>query len=136
MSVRGYGRLMSHNVLVIGIDPYLIDFTTPDFATVELTADDIQSGLEQSAAILNAEGYAAELCLISLTLGEVTAQVTQAVETRPPDCVVIGAGIRTMPSNLQLFETVLNVVHKHAPQATICFNTVPTDTVAAVERWI
>lgn len=127
---------MSHNVLVIGIDPYLIDFTTPDFATVELTADDIQSGLEQSAAILSAEGYAAELCLISLTLGEVTAQVTQAVETRPPDCVVIGAGIRTMPSNLQLFETVLNVVHKHAPQATICFNTVPTDTVAAVERWI
>ncbi|MDO3069700.1 hypothetical protein [Mycobacteroides abscessus] len=41
-----------------------------------------------------------------------------------------------MPSNLELFETVLNTVHAHAPQAKICFNTVPTDTVAAVERWI
>lgn len=127
---------MSRSVLVIGIDPYLIDFTTPDFSTVDLTADDIQSGLEQSAAILNAEGYAAELCLISLTLNEVTAQITRALDARPQDCVVIGAGIRTMPSNLQLFETVLNVVHQHAPQAKICFNTVPTDTVAAVERWI
>ncbi|OAT68797.1 hypothetical protein AWB85_07390 [Mycobacteroides immunogenum] len=127
---------MSRSVLVIGIDPYLIDFTTPDFSTVDLTADDIQSGLEQSAAILNAEGYAAELCLISLTLDEVTAQITRALDARPQDCVVIGAGIRTMPSNLQLFETVLNVVHQHAPQAKICFNTVPTDTVAAVERWI
>ncbi|MGH3722832.1 MAG: hypothetical protein ACRDUS_01745 [Mycobacterium sp.] len=127
---------MNRSVLVIGIDPYLIDFSMPEFANAGLTADDIQSGLEQSAAILNAEGYSAELCLISFSLDEVTAQLTRALDARSLDCAVVGAGIRTMPSSLELFETVLNVVHAHAPQAKICFNTVPLDTVAAVERWI
>ncbi|QCH24855.1 hypothetical protein [Mycobacteroides salmoniphilum] len=127
---------MSGSVVVIGIDPYLIDFSMPDFARTGLTADVIQEGLDQSAAILNAEGYTAELCLISLTPDEVTAQLTRALDARRWDCVVIGAGIRAMPSNLELFEIVLNVVHAHAPHAKICFNTVPTDTVAAVERWI
>ncbi|MUM19521.1 MULTISPECIES: hypothetical protein [unclassified Mycobacteroides] len=127
---------MSGSVVVIGIDPYLIDFSNPEFASTGLTADGIQAGLEQSADILNAEGYTAELCLIGLTPDEVTAQLKRALDARQWDCVVIGAGIRAMPSNLELFEIVLNVVHTHASQAKICFNTVPTDTVAAVERWI
>ncbi|WP_219602539.1 hypothetical protein [Mycobacteroides sp. LB1] len=127
---------MSGSVVVIGIDPYLIDFSMPEFADTGLTADDIQTGLEQSAAILNAEGYTAELCLISLMPDTVTAQLKRALDARTWDCVVIGAGIRTMPSNLVLFEIILNVVHTHAPQAKICFNTAPTDTVAAVARWI
>lgn len=127
---------MSGSVVVIGIDPYLIDFSMPEFARTGLTADVIQEGLDQSAAVLNAEGYTAELCLIGLTPDEVSAQLARALDARRWDCVVIGAGIRAMPSNLELFEIVLNVVHAHAPHAKICFNTAPTNTVAAVERWI
>ncbi|TDZ82802.1 hypothetical protein DE4585_01594 [Mycobacteroides salmoniphilum] len=127
---------MSGSVVVIGIDPYLIDFSMPEFASTGLTADDIQEGLDKSAAILNAEGYTAELCLIGVTPDQVTAQLKRALDARPWDCVVIGAGIRAMRSNLELFEIVLNVVHAHAPHAKICFNTTPTDTVSAVERWI
>jgi hypothetical protein len=52
------------------------------------------------------------------------------------DCVVIGAGIRTLPRYFSLFEKLINVVHEHAPEARICFNTKPDDTAAAVSRWL
>ena len=52
------------------------------------------------------------------------------------DCVVIGAGLRAPPERLFLFEKVLNLVHRLAPRASICFNTTPADTAEAVRRWI
>lgn len=45
-------------------------------------------------------------------------------------------GVRANPSNLLLFEKMINVVHKHAPRASLCFNTMPGDTAAAVRRWL
>src|SRR5262245_59468321 len=35
-----------------------------------------------------------------------------------------------------LFEKLINVIHEHAPQAKICFNTLPSDTADAVKRWL
>jgi hypothetical protein len=35
---------------------------------------------------------------------------------------------------LLLFEKVINLVHRLAPQASICFNSNPADSVAAVQR--
>jgi hypothetical protein len=52
------------------------------------------------------------------------------------DCILIGAGVRTNPSNFLLFEKLINVVHEHAPQARLCFNILPSDTAAAVRRWL
>lgn len=51
------------------------------------------------------------------------------------DCILIGAGVRTIPRHFILFEKLLNIVHEHAPQARICFNTRPGDTAEAVQRW-
>jgi len=48
----------------------------------------------------------------------------------------IGAGIRANPKYFLLFEKLLNVVHELAPKARIGFNTKPTDTVEAVQRWL
>lgn len=39
------------------------------------------------------------------------------------------------PEHLLLFEKLLNLVHAQAPGAKICFNTKPTDTPEAVQRW-
>jgi hypothetical protein len=50
--------------------------------------------------------------------------------------VVIGAGLRVPPERMLLFEKVLNLVHRLAPRASICFNTTPADTAEAVRRWI
>jgi hypothetical protein len=52
------------------------------------------------------------------------------------DCVVIGGGLRLPPKSLLLFETVINTVHKAAPNAAIAFNTRPEDTAEAAARWL
>ena len=52
------------------------------------------------------------------------------------DCVLIGAGIRTIPPMFLLFEKLVNAVHEGAPHAKICFNTVPEDSAASVQRWV
>jgi len=64
------------------------------------------------------------------------AVVRDQLEQKRFDYIVIGAGIRTIAGNFLLFEKLINVVHAHAPQAKLCFNTGPTDTVEAVQRWL
>jgi hypothetical protein len=49
--------------------------------------------------------------------------------------IVIGAGIRRSLPLVITFEKILNVVRANAPRAKIAFNTNPTDTAAAVQRW-
>jgi hypothetical protein len=40
-----------------------------------------------------------------------------------------------LPSErLLLFEKIINLIHRLAPQASICFNTTPADTAEAVQR--
>ena len=52
------------------------------------------------------------------------------------DCVVVGAGIRLPPKSLWLLETVVNAIHKAAPNTPIAFNTRPEDTAEAAARWL
>jgi len=94
----------------------------------------VQGGLDKDIAALNALGYDAKLCLTDF--GETAEAVIRAtLQQKRYDCVVIGAGMRAIDKNFLLFEKVLNVVHEHAPQARICFNTSPFDTAEAVQRW-
>ena len=41
-----------------------------------------------------------------------------------------------LQKSLLLFETVVNAVHKAAPNAAIAFNTRPEDTADAAARWL
>ncbi len=53
------------------------------------------------------------------------------------DVIVVGAGVRTVPSFLPYFERLINFIHENAPPTTrVCFNTSPADTVQAAERWL
>ena len=119
------------NVLAIGIEPSLVDFSSLPGLTVELLTSYIEAQIEQ----LRAMGYEADSCLIDL--GE-TAEAVAATALRSKrfDCVMIGAGLRRPPERLHLFEKIINLVHVFAPEARICFNTTPADTVEAVRRWI
>ena len=117
-------------VLVIGLEPNLVDFSTmPD-----MNAEKVRAGLEADQAKLAAMGYEAELCLTDLGATAVDV-VAQRLSEKAFDCVVIGAGIRTIPAYFLLFEKLVNVVHRAAPGARICFNTKPSDTAEAVRRW-
>jgi hypothetical protein len=122
------------SVLVIGLDPKLIDFSQPGYAP-GMDATKVLAGLKSSEEELTGLGYSVQTCLTDFgkTAGEV---VETQLKQKRFDCVLIGAGVRSNPSNFLLFEKLINVVHEHAPQARLCFNTLPSDTAAAVRRWV
>jgi hypothetical protein len=122
------------SVLVIGLDPTLIDFSQPGYAP-GMDATKVLAGLKSSEAELTRLGYSVQMCLTDFG-GTAETVVQSRLEQKQFDCILIGAGVRTNPSNFMLFEKLINVVHKHAPQAKICFNTLPSDTAAAVKRWL
>src|SRR5215831_17415337 len=122
------------SVLVIGLDPTLIDFSKPGYA-VGMDATKVLVGLKSSEDELARLGYSVQMCLTDF--GETAEVVVQSqLEQNRFDCILIGAGVRTNPSNFMLFEKLINVVHEHASQAKLCFNTMPNDTAAAVKRWL
>ena len=123
-------------VLLVGLQPKLINYSEPDYAVFPgMDASKVQAALDADVLSLNQMGYDAQLCLTDF--GETAeATVAAALEKMPYECVLIGAGVRTIRANFLLFEKLINVVHQKAPQARICFNTKPNDSVAAVQRWI
>ncbi|GAB2587100.1 hypothetical protein GCM10027168_19840 [Streptomyces capparidis] len=117
------------SILLVGVDPGLVDFRTlpdPDAARVGPSRAAID-------AELTALGLAVERCVIDLG-ATAEARVREALAEGDFDCVMIGAGVRVVPANFLLFERVVNVVHRYAPRAVICFNTNPGDTVEAARR--
>jgi hypothetical protein len=121
-------------VLLIGLDPALIDFSKPGYPP-DMNAEKVMRGIKASEEELTRLGYRVEMCLTDFG-ATAEAVVERALEQKPFECVMIGAGVRTVPANLFLFEKLINVVHRHAPQAKICFNTLPSDTAEAVKRWL
>jgi hypothetical protein len=122
------------SVLVIGLDPALIDFSKPGYAP-GLNAAKVLLGLKSSEEELTGLGYSVQMCLTDF--GETAESVVKTqLKQKPFDCILIGAGVRANPSNFILFEKLMNVVHENAPQARLCFNTSPNDTADAVKRWL
>ena len=122
------------SVLLIGLDPTLIDFTQPGYPP-GMDATKVLAGLKASEDELTRLGYSVQMCMTDF--GETAeAVVERRLEQERFDCVMIGAGVRTNPNNFILFEKLINVVHEHAADAKICFNTLPSDTAGAVKRWL
>jgi hypothetical protein len=121
-------------VLVVGLDPALIDFSQPGYAP-GMDATKVLAGLKASEDELTRLGYNVRMCLTDF--GDTAEAVLQGqLEQNQFECILIGAGVRTNPSNFLLFEKLINVAHEHAPRARLCFNTLPGDTAAAVRRWL
>jgi len=122
------------SVLVVGLDPTLIDFSDPGYPP-GMDATKVFAGIKSSEDELTSLGYSVQTCLTDF--GETAEAVVQnQLKGNRWDCVMIGAGVRTNPSNFMLFEKVINVVHEHAPQAKLCFNQLPSDIAEAVKRWL
>jgi hypothetical protein len=122
-------------ILIIGIDPFLIDFSAPEFAAFPgLTAEKVSAGIKGSINQLNESGHEAELCWVDF--GQTASSVLEKhLKGQSFDVVLIGAGIRVPEKNFILFERMINTIYEFAPKTRICFNTNPTDTVASVLRW-
>ena len=115
------------HVLVIGLDPYRV----PGPWNPKPVADAIEIGM----AALADRGFQAEACLVGLDgSDDVEARVTVALQGRSWDCVVVGGGIREPEEELELFESIINLICRHAPQAAIAFNHTPHDLADAAAR--
>jgi hypothetical protein len=117
-------------VLVLGLLPEVVDFSS----FPGLTKEKLAASLAAQERAIRELGFEVKLCLVDR--GE-TAQavVLSELEATVYDVVLIGAGVRTVPQHFMLFERLINVVHERAPEAKICFNTRPDDTLDAVLRW-
>jgi hypothetical protein len=99
-------------VLFTGIDPKLIDssmtITTGwDASRVQATAQDANKRLVEL-------GYEEQICL--LDLGETAESVLSDTLSREKfDCIMVGAGVRTLPQHTFLFEKIINTIHQKAP---------------------
>lgn len=114
-------------VLVIGFDPHRV----PGPWDPQPVADGIKVGMAKFAD----HGVGARACLFGMDgSDDIPAVVTAALAAQPWECVVIGGGVRRAEGDL--FEQVVNLVRRHAPDAAIAFNSSPDNTFEAAARWI
>ena len=122
---------MKKNIVNIGLHPDVVNYSL----FPGLTHEKLTQSLKAQEEGLQTLGFDVTMCFVDL--GDTAEKITrEALLGKAIDAVLIGAGIRTPPSNFSLFERLVNVVHECAPQAKICFNTRPEDTAEAFLRWV
>lgn len=121
-------------VLFVGQKPETVDFSDPALPP-GFNAEKIHDGIAIGIRKLEGCGWQADECMITADELGCSTLEKQLTSTNY-DCVVIGAGMRLPPKGLIMFEKVINLVHKAAPNATIAFNTRPEDTADAAARWL
>jgi hypothetical protein len=121
-------------VLFVGQQPETVDFSDPAIPP-GFNAVKIQAGIDLALKQMTERGWQADPCMVApdATAGPMVEKQLAGVAY---DCVVIGGGVRLPPKSLWLFETLINAVHKAAPEAAIAFNTSPSDTAEAAARWL
>lgn len=126
---------MTVKVLQTGLDPDLIDFSSPDFAQFRgLSRDHLRKANDENVAGLRAAGFDVDNILIDF--GETAVDVIrEAITTTRYDAVLIGAGVRLVASNTLLFEALVNLVHAELPSARFVFNYAAQPTPDDIYRW-
>lgn len=126
---------MTVSAIQIGLDPDVIDVTSPDFAQFAgLTRETLRAANDQNVAGLRAAGYHVENCLIPF--GEAgAAKARQALEAGSYDAVLIGAGVRLVAGNTLLFESIVNAAHIAQPGCRFVFNKAAVSTPDDIRRW-
>ncbi|AEB27658.1 conserved hypothetical protein [Francisella cf. novicida Fx1] len=117
-------------VLCIGWEPNSINYSKYP----GMDPERLRSVLEGDLQKLNDIGYDAQMGYITSEESAVK-EIVDLLSNRRFDIVLIGAGVRKDDDCFYLFEKLVNVVHQYATSAKICFNTGPTDSVQAVQRW-
>jgi hypothetical protein len=118
----------------VGQKPETVDFSDPSLPP-GFNAEKIDAGIALAVKKIEEHGWKGDTCMITPDAAG-SAMLEKALAGANYDCVVIGGGMRLPPKGLVLFETVVNIIHKAAPNATIAFNTRPEDTADAAARQV
>jgi hypothetical protein len=119
-------------ILFVGQKPETVDFSDPSLPP-GFDAEKINAGIALGISKIEERGWQGDTCMITPDAAG-NALLESALKSAVYDCVVIGGGLRLPPKSLALFETVVNIVHKAAPNAALAFNTRPEDTADAAAR--
>jgi hypothetical protein len=119
-------------ILFVGQKPETVDFSDPSLPP-GFSAEKLNAGIARGVLKIEERGWQGDTCMITPDAAG-SAMLESALKNAAYDCVVIGGGLRLPPKSLALFETVVNIIHKAAPNATIAFNTRPEDTAEAAAR--
>jgi hypothetical protein len=99
-----------------------------------LTPEKIRAGLDQGLEAVRARGWEPVLCLVPPDAVVASARLRDALATGRFDCVVIGGGLRLPKARVALFETLVNLLRREAPETALAFNTGPETTAEAAAR--
>src|SRR6187549_3489070 len=106
---------MARQILIVGLDPYTLDFSLPGFPP-GLTADKVELGIEAEREHLKGLGYGTEKCWLDNGVLDLSP-LEEQLKAKQFDGVVVGAGVRVPPFYFILFEKIINVIHENAPGA-------------------
>lgn len=126
---------MTVTAIQIGLDPDVIDVSSPDFARFPgLTREKLRAANDANVAGLRAAGYRVDNCLIPF--GDAgAAKARQWLECARYDAVLIGAGVRLVAGNTLLFESIVNAAHVSQPGCRFVFNSDAVATPEDIRRW-
>jgi hypothetical protein len=119
-------------ILLVGIDPDLVDFTDPSVPP-GIDADMIRRGIRQALEELAAAGHETQHLYIPIEPAD-QAALSDKLAGEGFDCVVVGGGVRIPPKNLLLFEAVLNTIARAPSPPAIALVAHPGEASAAVAR--
>jgi hypothetical protein len=122
---------MAKKVLMIGWHPSAVNYAKYP----GLTPEKLEASLRADEAGLKALGYDTHLAFI-YTADTAAQDLERLLRGGSFDVVMVGAGVRKDDEHFLVFERLVNVIHEHAPKARIAFNTGPTDSEAAIRRWL
>ena len=126
---------MTVTAIQIGLDPDVIDCSSPDFAQFPgLSREKLRAANDANVAALRAAGYHVDNCLVDF--GDAGAdKARQWLEAKHYDAVLIGAGVRLVASSTLLFESIINAAHIAQPGCRFVFNRAAVATPDDIRRW-
>jgi hypothetical protein len=126
---------MTVTVIQIGLDPEVIDYSSPEFAQFAgLSKDVLRAANDENVAGLRAAGYQVDNCLIDFGAAG-AAKAREWLSAKRYDAVLIGAGIRLVAGNTLLFESIVNIAHATQPGCRFVFNRAAKATPGDIRRW-
>jgi hypothetical protein len=126
---------MTVTAIQIGLDPDVIDCSSPDFAQFPgLSTEKLRAANDENVAALRAAGYHVDNCLIDF--GDAGADKARRwLAAKRYDAVLIGAGVRLVAGNTLLFEAIVNAAHIAQPGCRFVFNRAAVATPDDIRRW-
>ena len=116
-------------VLVIGVDPHRMG--------AGFDPEPIAQAIKLGMATFADHGVGAQACLFGIDGSDNPDELaTAALTAKPWQCVIIGVGLRKADNELLLFERMVNLAHRYAPDAAIAFNATLPEFYEAAARWL